>query len=304
MDTDNPSGPDASIESRMLAALSTEPEAAPAEEAAAAPEVTNEAVDAPAEPEVAAEDWAEIQADDGQTYKVPAAVKDGYERRADYTRKTMEAANLAKAAQDRLHYAEAREQFTASVVDEIASLKALESQLKSFEGFDVGALYATDPGTALKLRDQRDELRRQVDEKKRAIGAKARELQSMTQMHFEKQWEMAREGAKQRIGTFTPGEDMAMLKQVEALGFTMEEVRGRYADPRILHAIYKAAKWDTLQAGKGQAVATAQAAPPVVKPGSSKGPSVQAQQKYQDARAKLKKSGSLQDAARLFLMRG
>lgn len=304
MDTDNPEGPEASIEDRLIAAL--EPEAAqePAQ-VEQTPEAEDSAEEAEAEVEQPEEaDFAEVQDEEGRTHKVPAALKDQFLMRADYTRKTMEAANLAKAAQDRIHFAEAREQITAAVVQDIAEVKALELQLKQFEGMDIASLYQSDPGTALRLRDQRDELRRQIAEKQQAIGTKARTLQEGQQQHFAKQWQMAVEGVKQRIGQYTPGEDAAMLKQVQALGFTEEEMKGRYADPRILHAIYKAAKWDTLQANKGKAVKSAESAPPVVKPGASKGPGVAADQKYRQTRESLKKSGSVHDAARLFMLRG
>ncbi len=304
MDTDNPEGPEASIEDRLIAAL--EPEAAqePAQ-VEQTPEVEDSAEEAEAEADQPEEaDFAEVQDEEGRTHKVPAALKDQFLMRADYTRKTMEAANLAKAAQDRIHFAEAREQITAAVVQDIAEVKALELQLKQFEGMDIASLYQSDPGTALRLRDQRDELRRQIAEKQQAIGTKARTLQEGQQQHFAKQWQMAVEGVKQRIGQYTPGEDAAMLKQVQALGFTEEEMKGRYADPRILHAIYKAAKWDTLQANKGKAVKSAESAPPVVKPGASKGPGVAADQKYRQTRESLKKSGSVHDAARLFMLRG
>lgn len=304
MDTDNPEGPEASIEDRLIAAL--EPEAAqePAQ-VEQTPEVEDSAEEAEAEADQPEEaDFAEVQDEEGRTHKVPAALKDQFLMRADYTRKTMEAANLAKAAQDRIHFAEAREQITAAVVQDIAEVKALELQLKQFEGMDIASLYQSDPGTALRLRDQRDELRRQIAEKQQAIGTKARTLQEGQQQHFAKQWQMAVEGVKQRIGQYTPGEDAAMLKQVQALGFTEEEMRGRYADPRILHAIYKAAKWDTLQANKGKAVKSAESAPPVVKPGASKGPGVAADQKYRQTRESLKKSGSVHDAAKLFMLRG
>jgi hypothetical protein len=305
MDTDNPEGPEASIEDRLLASLT--PEAATeAEEVEQTPVADDSAEEVETDDEETPEEaeFSEVQDEEGRTHKVPAALKDQFLMRADYTRKTMEAANLAKAAQDRMQFAEAREQITAAVVQDIAEVKALELQLKQYEGMDMGALYQTDPGTALRLRDQRDELRRQIAEKQQAIGTKARTLQEGQQQHFSKQWQMAIEGAKQRIGQYTPGEDAAMLKQVQSLGFTEEEMRGRYADPRILHAIYKAAKWDTLQANKGKAVKSAESAPPVVKPGASKGPGVAADQKYRQTRESLKKSGSVHDAAKLFMLRG
>lgn len=194
---------------------------------------------------------------------------DPVQLRALMTRKTQEAATISELANDKLQFVEAREQFSAHVVQDIADLKAMQAQLKQYEGFDLASLYNSDPGTALKLRDQRDDLRREIAQREQAIGQKAQQLDNMRQAHEAKQWDLAVKGVKERIGSITPAEDMAMLKQAEVLGFSLKELRGRYADPRILQAIYKAAKHDAAQSGKTQALKTARQAPPVVKPGST-----------------------------------
>ena len=50
------------------------------------------------------------------------------------------------------------------------------------------------------------------------------------------------------------------------------------------------------------ALATAQKAPPVIKPGASKGQNAEVSQRFKDTRQSLRKSGSLDDAARLIQM--
>lgn len=199
----------------------------------------------------------------------PGEPNDPKQLRALMTRKTQEASTLSELANDKLQFAEAREHFSTAVVQEIADLKAMQAQLKQFEGFDLAALYNSDPGTALKLRDQRDDLRREIQQREQSIGNKARQLDDMRAAHEAKQWDLAVKGVKERIGTITPADDMAMLKQAESLGFSLKEIRGRYADPRILQAIYKAAKYDAAQSGKAQALTSARQAPPIVKPGSA-----------------------------------
>ena len=71
-----------------------------------------------------------------------------------------------------------------------------------------------------------------------------------------------------------------------------------------MHALYKAAKWDALQAGKKAAVEKVSKAPPVVKPGANQGQRATSEQKYKQARQSLKKTGSVQDAVRAFMLRG
>ena len=301
MDTDNPDGPESAIAARLADAL--EPEAIEPEAAIEAePEQTEAEEPEDGEGQPAEEDTIDVEDDDGVIHKVSAKLKDGILRRADYTRKTQQTANLAETAHDRLQYAEAREQMTGQLVQEIAEIRAMHAQLKQYDGVDLASMYSQDPGTAMRIRDQREDLRRQIQEREQQVGQKGRQLEAIAEQHFAKQWEMAVEGVKTRIGSYTPGEDAAMLKQVQALGLTAKEIRGRFADPRILHAIYKAAKWDTLQAGKGQAVQKAQAAPPVVKPGAVQGNVAAAKEKA--LRAQFKKSGDYRDAAKLLLLKG
>lgn len=227
-------------------------------------------------PEAADGDTAEdieAQADDTSTESEPTEQpnepNDPKQLRALMTRKTQEASSLAEAANDKLQFVEAREQFSAAVIQEIADLKAMQAQLKQFEGLDLSALYASDPGTALKLRDQRDDLRREIQQREQTIGRKAQQLEAMQEAHNAKQWDIAVKGVRDRIGAITQSDDVAMLRQADSLGFTIKEIRGRYADPRILHAIYKAAKYDAMQSGKDKALNTVRQAPPVVKPGST-----------------------------------
>lgn len=94
-----------------------------------------------------------------------------------------------------------------------------------------------------------------------------------------------------------------MVQTLKSLAIGEQEFKSRFADPRLIALAHKAAKWDMLQASKPSAVATAQKAPPVVKPGASKGPGVAAEQRYRDTRQSLRKTGSVQDAAKLMLLR-
>ena len=99
----------------------------------------------------------------------------------------------------------------------------------------------------------------------------------------------------------TPAEDAAMLKTVKDLGFSQEELTARFADPRILQAIYLASRATTLAGKKSEALAAVSKAPPVMKPGAMKQGSA-SQNKYRELRDRLKKTGDSGDAARLIMM--
>jgi hypothetical protein len=304
MEPDNSTEP-ASIEERLSAVLA--PEAAqdePEQEtpAAAAQDDDTEAQgsDDQAQEQEASDDWIEVQDDNGKSHKVPAALKDAFERRDDYTRKTMESANLRRAAEDRMHFLDVRERFTEAASQHVTQLEVMRSELKRIEATDTSGW---DMQTAWQLRDRRDDLRRQVESGERQLEQARGQLKSIAEQHNAKQWELAVQGARQRIGAYTPGEDAAMLKLVKNLGFDERELTGRFADSRFLVMAHKAAKWDTLQANKPKATEAVKNAPPVLKPGASKGPGAANELKAKDARARLKQSGSIQDAARLFALR-
>jgi len=302
MDTDNPTPEsEVSIESRLGAVFAEEDSAQP-EAAADEPEAVS--TDDETTEEAPVEDTFEFQADDGSTLKLPAAVKEAVLRQQDYTRKTMAVAQLQKQADDRLQYAEAREQISAAVLNDVAELRGLENELKQYQTADWSALYDSNPGQALKFQQVMRDLETKVARKQQEVQAKANHIQQATTKHADYQWAEAENGARQILGNVTAAENAAMLQTITTLGITPQEYKSRFADPRIIALTHKAAKWDALQAGKPAAVKSAQGAPPVVKPGASKGPTVAAEQKYREARAKLGKSGSIQDAARLFLLRG
>jgi hypothetical protein len=181
---------------------------------------------------------------------VPKEIKGALLRQSDYTQKTQEAATIRRQAEDRAKFVEAKEAFVAAVSDDLGEIRALESQVKQFESLDWSALYSADPGQALKLRDQREDLARKVQEKKGELGKKAQAFQAAQESHQAKQWELAVEAARQRIGKLTPEEDMAMAQTVKALGFEDADVRSKLADPRLLELVHMAAKWRALQSGQ------------------------------------------------------
>ena len=305
MSTDTPqTESDVSIESRLSAVFGAEeaelPEAAPVE---TVQENTDEPTTEVAQEEVQ-EDIFEFEADDGTTLKLPAAVEKAVLRQKDYTQKTMQLAELQKQAQDRLQYAEAREQLSAAVMDDVTQLRSIESQLKQYQEADWPALYEANPGQALRFQQVMRDLEKQAAQKQQEINAKVQHVQQATAKHNQFQWEAAEKGARQMIGDISAADNAAMLRTVESLGITPQEFKARFADPRIIAAVHKAAKWDSLQASKPNAVKTANQAPPVVKPGASKGQGAASEQKYKDVRASLRKSGSLQDAAKLLILRG
>lgn len=298
---------DSDIKDRMSSFFGAPPEVAtePEDESTEVPKENPEAEDGDAPNEYEAEpadDLVEIELDDGEKYRVPAKLKDRVMAGSDYRVKTQDLAVQRKATEDRAQYVEAREKLSEALRDDMAEVQRLEYQRKQYEGLDWSALYNADPGQAMKLRDQRDELAREIQQKSGVLQQKVQRGQQILTQHAEKQWEIAVEGVRQRIGKVTQAEDAAMLDQVRELGFSAEEIKTKLADSRILQAIHKAAKWDALQRTKPGAVAQAQKAPPILKAGAVN-PNAQANTREKALRQQVKKTGNLNDVARLLASR-
>jgi hypothetical protein len=86
----------------------------------------------------------------------------------------------------------------------------------------------------------------------------------------------------------------------EAYGFTHEEL-ARVGDHRTALVLRDAIAWRKLQARKPKADAKAQSAPPVQKPGKRASESEVKASAYRDEMTRLRKSGSMDDAAALIL---
>lgn len=240
-----------------------EPEAASEDEA---PGQDDEAPDAEA---IQDAELVEIEADDGETYRVPTKLKESFLRRKDYTEKTQRLASLQEAAQDKAHYLEAREAVMGQVVNEVAEYRAMQTDHGRWTAMLKQALQGDNPMYVAQVQNEMNSLEKQLISKQQAIQAKSAQIEQATNTHSQQQWGFAVKGAREAIGSLSASDDNAMLKQVEKLGFSEKELKNRFADPRFLHAIYKAAKWDALQSGKVKALESVKNAPPVIKPGSS-----------------------------------
>lgn len=304
MDTEQSS--DSEILSRLTALDSPAPKAPEPAVEPSVPQAAESEEPAPQaeETEPADDSWTDFTDDDGEVIPVHKKVAERVKRWDEFTKVKQEVETARIQADDRMRFAEAREQLMTAVMQEATELKVLEASRQQLDGIDWGAVFQADQAQYFQLQNRKTELDKQIGEKRAQIQGKANHIQNAVQQHNATQWKLAEQGAYQRIGKISEQENQALANQVVSLGFSVEELKSRFADPRIIHALYKAAKYDEFQASKPSALTSVKSAPPVLKPGASKGPGVAAEEKYKQARAAQKKSGSLQDTARLFMLRG
>lgn len=244
----------------------------------------------------------------GKQYRVPpefAELKGSVEMKSEYTRKTQDLADLRKQVTLQAETQRQAQEFKAVTAEDHDRLQAVQAQIKLFKGVDWASLtteqYIRHKGELDTLKEQAAELQTNLDRKgkefERAVGAKQAEMASNAYAYLAK-----------HVRGWTPDSDIekSIAKYVTDSGLPIDAFRnGTLAYPGLGVLAHKAMQFDKLQATKAGTLAQVKkVAAPVVKPGAQTGSNVAISKKYTEARTALRKDGSLESAARLFMLRG
>lgn len=290
MEDTNPAPLEVSPEQALLAALDEPEKSEPPAVEAQADEATD---DPPAEDvsdDQAPEDEEEVEID-GEKLKLPKKVAAAVMRQQDYTKKTQEVAEKRRSVDDRAYYLDAREQLMAATFQESAEAQSLQKQIEQYKGVDWNALIADDPQQALKLNFAHQQLQQQLAEKQGRVQHLVANAEAARKAHFEKQQELGRAELTRRVGKLTEADKTRTLKQGVDLGYSDSEL-ATIADPRLFHALYKAAQWDAMQAAKPKAMQKVVEAPKAIKQAA---PTPHRHRQNQAALDRLKTNGRPQD---------
>jgi hypothetical protein len=243
---------------------------------------------------------------DGESYRFPAKVaakvkewKEGALRQEDYTRKTQQLAELHRHVALTSEAVQKNFELQNAINNERLELSRVEAELSRYKSVDWSSL---DMESYVRLRGQFDMLRDRAGELSGALNNKVQQFEQWKQGHKQ---QLTKTGQAALL-SMLPKRDEQTLQEIAGAAlsahFTPEEL-GNILDPRFFALAYKAAQFEKLQSAKNTAVSKAQKAPPVLKPGVSQGQTAASDKRYRDTRNSLKKTGSVEDAARLFLMR-
>lgn len=222
----------------------------------------------------------------------------GYSRQADYTRKSQVLAEqrkkmdeeLAATQQERQQYQSQLEQFKIQA----------DSKLEEFKSVDWTKLKEEDPMEYALKRDQY----RELQENKRLVAEEQQNLAQKQQAEMQTKWneELARqqEVMAQRLPEWNDPEKGPKLKQnIKSFalkkGFTEQEVDS-LIDARSVDVLHKAMMYETLLEAK-ISQKKAKVVPKVQKPGAPSTKSEVNSEKVKQTRARLKRSGRVDDAA-------
>jgi len=237
---------------------------------------------------------------DGKEIEVP---KDelirGYQREADYTRKTQKLAEERKLVESEFQQVRGeREQYSQI-------LGQLQQKLQEFEPPepDWNRLEVEDPTEY--ARQWTSHQRRQ--QQKFAVQAEQARLQQLYQAESQKQIQnvLAQETAvlKEKIPEWNSpekakAEGKALLEYGQQLGFSEQELN-TITDSRALLALHKAWKYDQMMSKRPEFQAKIKKAPKMVTPGSAGSVSSKSSD-LNNAKKRLAQTGSVRDAASLF----
>ena len=222
----------------------------------------------------------------------------GYSRQADYTRKSQVLAEqrkkmeeeLAATQQERQHYLSQLEQFNTQA----------DSKLEEFKSVDWTKLKEEDPMEYALKRDQY----RELQENKRLVAEEQQQLAQKQQAEMQSKWneelQRQQEVMAQRLPEWNDPEKGPKLKQdIKSFalnkGFTEQEVDS-LIDARSVDVLHKAMMYENLLAAK-IANKKAKVVPKMQKPGTPSTKSEVNSEKVKQTRARLKRTGRVDDAA-------
>lgn len=288
------SAPAPSMEDRLLdkfgmGGLSDE---APAQDVA--PQGEEAAPEQPAEP---SDDSAEVILE-GKTYRVPKELKEAVLRHEDYTRKTQEVAERARAIDAQAKALVEREQFQAAHAADLQTLTAIQQQIREYSQMDMSSL-TTDQ--LIKVKMHVDNLKEAERTKLTEVQGKAQEFQQRMSQSLAELQKHGQEVLKKAIKDWNPDTAKALTDYGRSQGYQDHELAQLY-DPRHVVTLWKAAQWDKLQEGKPLTNQRASTAAPVLKPGASN-PAVNAQMEKARFAKAVKNANSPQDKAKLIEQR-
>ena len=224
----------------------------------------------------------------------------GYSRQADYTRKSQVLAEqrkkadeeLAATQQERQHYLSQLEQFNTQA----------DAKIKELSSTDWTKLKEEDPTEYMLKRDQY----RELQDNKRMVEDEQKNLQLKQQQEHQAKWqeELGRQQqlmAEKLPEWVDPDKGPKLKQNIKSFavkkGFTEQEVNS-LIDARSVDVLHKAMLYENLLAAKISNKKT-KVVPKVQKPGSPPTKGEISSDKLKAQRARLKRSGHVNDASKL-----
>lgn len=247
------------------------------------------------------EGLVDLEMDDGEVVRVPEKYKQGYLRTSDYTRKTQDLAALQKTAQATLAQQGIINKFNEQTREDQQKLAQIKGELSRWKAVDMTNL---DTESYIKNRAYIDNLKDEAKEIEQALAQKAQSVQQEYTHYRREASRHAYEYIAREVKEWQP--DSSTEREVASYygtrGIPPEVIVDLAVTyPAVAVALYKAKQYDSLQSNKSAIVKKVEKAPPVVRPGAATGNQTAQAVRFKNARSDLKKSGKVDDLAKLLL---
>lgn len=196
---------------------------------------------------------------EGQTYKVPKALREAIITKADYTQKSQDVANQKRNVellQEAMRAAQTEQAFTGSIGGELAQLAQFEAKQQDL--INRWNTLSSDEKQEIYLLDkQADSLRKSLDGKRAQFRADQQKVANDLKAK-------AFEVVKKSIPNFSEKVAEEISSHAQSEGYTRQEIDAIW-DPRHAKTLWKAMQYDKLQ----KAAVKTPKAPVIVKSGAS-----------------------------------
>ena len=234
---------------------------------------------------------------DGTDYEVTQdELIQGYQRNADYTRKTQELAAEKQQSSDFVERSKKDVETKLARLDQLN--QAAQSQLQQeYAQIDFEKLYEEDPAEAARLEHKM----RKKNEQLQQVQRQTQELQTQ---EFSKYLEEQQKQLSVKVPEMNHPEKGSEFKKqmrnyLSSVGFNNQEIDSVY-DHRYVLLVKDAMNYRNLQKAKPEIKKKAVNAPKVVRGGVSKTKGQQLAEEKRQQLSKLRKTGKVADAAKLF----
>ena len=235
---------------------------------------------------------------DGEEFEVTLdELRDGYQRQADYTRKSQSLAEQRKAYEANLQAVQNERQQYAQVLEQMSQNQNYE--LQRFENIDWKELKDDDPmeymEKRLEYQEAKDRVTQLNNERARVQQQSQQEFNELVTQKVQREAELL---AKALPEYSEPGSTLKtdLRNYALSLGFPANEIDS-ITDHRVVLVLHKA----MLQDNAAKGVKKVKVAPKVVKSGTPQTKSQRVKKVAQVKRERLSKTGHARDAADVFL---
>jgi len=242
-------------------------------------------------------------------YKVKAAGEEveveldelikGYQQGTDYTKKSQALAEQRKAIEAERNHLEYVKQERQAYAQKLQALDSFLTQQN--KGVDLDVLKETDPigyAVAVAEQNQREKQLAVVRQEQQRI---AQQQQAEQQASLQNHLRQESEKLVSLIPELATPQGDAVRKQIrdyaKSVGWTDQELSSVY-DSRAVVSLYKAMKYEQLQKSKPEVTKKLQAAPKMMRSGTSVPPTKSSQDKQ--VMQRLRETGKVTDAAKAF----